>query len=324
MAHACTDDVPSAERLRYWQSHTAAELIGVRCSAFAAEGLVARQRNFDLGDVRITEIAGNEHIVERTDPLLRRHPKNSVFATLLLEGETFYFQAGRCQAIRAGDLIVYGTNTPYLYGVTQPMRQVQVDIASELLPRLSAPIHVDGGLRAGRLLTDPLRREMLAFIEAPRVDRAASTSQRIASLLTLLVQGHADGAEPDMRLLRAEAFIAENFADPALDADAVARELVMSSRHLNRLFEPRGCTATQWIWQTRLEAGRRMLASGSCSPMKVGVVALQCGFATQAHFARLFKERFGVTPSEHRFDRSGLRECSGSALVSVPTAGSPS
>lgn len=300
IAHACTDDVPPAERLRYWQSHTAAELIGVRCSAFAAGGLVARQRNFDLGEVRITEIAGNEHVVERTDPLLRRHPKDSVFATLLLEGETFYFQAGRCATVRAGDLIVYGTNRPYLYGVTRPMRQVQVDIASELLPRLSEPIHIDAGLRTGRLLTEPLRREMLAFVEAPRADRAAAASQRIASLLTVLVQGHADGARPDMRLLRAETFIAENFADPGLCADTVARELAMSSRHLNRLFEPHGCTATQWIWQTRLEAAQRMLTSGSGSPAKVGVVALQCGFATQAHFARLFKERWGVTPSEHR------------------------
>jgi AraC-like DNA-binding protein len=323
MAHACTDDVPFAERIRYWQAHTAAELIGVRCSAFAAEGLVARQRNFALGDVRITEIAGNEHIVERTDLLLRRHPKNSVFATLLLEGETFYFQAGRCQAVRAGDLIVYGTNTPYLYGVTRPMRQVQVDIASELLPRLSAPIHIDGGLRAGRLLTEPLRREMLEFIEAPRVDRAAATGQRIASLLTVLVQGHADGAEPDMRLLRAEAFIAENFADPALDADAVAREVAVSARHLNRLFEPHRCTATQWIWQTRLEAGRRMLASGSRSPMKVGIVALQCGFATQAHFARLFRENHGMTPSEYRHVQGKPRGGCGSAPGSVPAAGSP-
>jgi AraC-like DNA-binding protein len=300
IARASTDDVPPPERLRYWQAHTATELIGVRCSAYADEGLVARQRNFDLGGVRLAEIAGNEHVVERTGPDLRRHPKNAVFACLLLEGETFFFQSGRCVPLHAGDLIVYGTSTPYLYGVTRPMRQVQVDIPAEQLPALMAPIHVDASLRAGRLLTQPLRREMLDFIDAPRADRAAAAGQRIASLLEVLVQSHAERAAPDLRLLRAERFIAEHFADPDVDADAVARGLAMSARHLNRLFEAQGCTATQWIWQTRLAAARRMLASDARSATSVGAVALECGFATQAHFARVFKAAYGMTPSEFR------------------------
>jgi AraC-like DNA-binding protein len=324
VAHASTADVRPAERLRYWQAHTAAELIGVRCSVFAAEGLVARQRNFDLGDVRITEIAGNEHVVERTEPLLRRHPKNAVFATFLLEGETFFFQAGHCVPLRAGDLIVYGTSTPYLYGVTRPMRQVQVDIAAELIPNLPSPIHIDGSLRAGRLLTQPLRREMLEFIESPRADLASAAGQRIASLLTVLVQGHGGCAAPDLRLLRAESFIAEHHADPDLDADTVARSLAISARHLNRLFEAHGCTATQWIWQTRLAAARRMLASDAHSAMNIGDVALQCGFATQAHFARMFRAAHGVTPSEYRLAQIGRGREPAASWQAVPPGNLPS
>lgn len=300
VARACTDDVPADERLRYWQAHTAAELIGVRCSVYAPDGLMARQRNFELGGLRLAEIAGNEHVVERTEPLLRRHPKNAVFACLLLEGETFFFQSGRCMPMRAGDLIVYGTGTPYLYGVSRPMRQVQVDIAADLLPRLSAPIHVDGSLRAGKLLTQPLRREMLEFIEAPRADRAVATGRRIASLLEVLVRSHTEPEAPGLRLLRAENVIAEHAADPELDADAVARRLAISTRHLNRLFEHHGCTATQWIWRTRLAAAHRMLQQSVHAGTAVGDVALQCGFATQAHFARAFKATYGMTPTEHR------------------------
>lgn len=300
VAHASTDDVPAAERLRYWEAHTAAELIGVRCSPYAAEGLVARQRNFDLGDVRLAEIAGNSHVVERNQPILRRHPKDAVFACLLLEGESFFFQAGRCLRLTAGDLIVYRTTTPYLYGMTRPVRQVQVDIAAERLQALAAPIHVDGSLRAGRLLTQPLQREMLDFMEAPRADRAAATGRRIASWLETLVRSHAEPGAPDLRLLRAEAFIAEHLADPDLDAETVARRLSVSTRHLNRLFQPHGCTATQWIWQQRLAAAHRMLASAAHARSAIGELALQCGFATQAHFARVFRDTYGMTPREHR------------------------
>lgn len=306
VAHASTDDVPADERLRYWEAYTASELIGVRCSAYAAEGLSARQRNFDLGTVRLAEIAGNEHVVERTQPVMRRHPKDSLFACLLLEGEAFFYQSGRCLPVHAGDLIVYGTTTPYLYGVTRPMRQVQADIPAEHLqaacglavPR--TPIRIDGSLRAGRLMTQHLRHEMTGFVDAPWMDRAAVAGQRITSLLVALVRAH-DGDTPnhhDVRLLRAESFIAEHLCEPELDAQAVARHVAMSPRHLNRLFEAHGHTVTQWIWRERLAAAHRLLADVRAP--SIGDVAMQCGFATQAHFARLFRQAYGITPSEHR------------------------
>jgi AraC-like DNA-binding protein len=308
VAHACTDDVPAAERLRYWEAYTASELVGIRCSAYAAEGLRARQRNFDLGGVRLAEITANEHVVERTQPILRSHPKDSVFACLLVEGDAFFYQSGRCIPVHEGDLIIYGTTTPYLYGVTRSMRQVQVDIPSERLietcplPAMLAPIRIDGSLRAGRLLTEPLRREMLQFVEAPWADRAPAASRCITSLLEVLIRAHAGdrSGNPDLRLLRAESFIAEHLADPALDAEAVAHHLAMSPRHLNRVFEPHACTATQWIWRQRLAAAHRLLSGGAPASMSIGDVALDCGFSTQAHFAHAFKQAYGVTPSEHR------------------------
>jgi AraC family transcriptional regulator, positive regulator of tynA and feaB len=76
--------------------------------------------------------------------------------------------------------------------------------------------------------------------------------------------------------------------------------MAASTRHLNRLFEPHGCTATQWICRTRLAAAQRLLASGHRAMAPVGEVALQCGFANPAHFARAFKQAYGVTPTEHR------------------------
>jgi AraC family transcriptional activator of tynA and feaB len=76
--------------------------------------------------------------------------------------------------------------------------------------------------------------------------------------------------------------------------------MAMSLRNLNRIFEHRGCSVTQWIWQQRLALGHRMLADASNAAMSIGEMALGCGFATQAPFARAFKESYGLTPSEHR------------------------
>jgi hypothetical protein len=68
------------------------------------DGLRARERNFDLGSVRLADIAGNEHVVERTLPIMRRHPKDSIFACMLLQGEAFFYQAGRCVKMLYGNV----------------------------------------------------------------------------------------------------------------------------------------------------------------------------------------------------------------------------
>lgn len=305
-----TEFAPARERLRYWESYTASELVGLRCSSFAPEGLNARQRNFDLGALRIADIVGNEHVVERTMPIVRRHPKASLFACLLLEGEAFFYQSGRCTPVQSGDLIVYGTEKPYLYGFTRPMRQLMIDVKPADLfdssDRISPDslFKIDGSLRAGQLLTHPLRDRILGFIDNPLTDLATSLHEEIRARLRLLLQPSYDTPRGDdllaLRLLRAERFIAEHLADPELDAEAVANYMAMSLRNLNRVFEKYNCSLTKWIWQERLALAHRQLANSAHSSKSIGDIALGCGFSTQAHFAREFKQRYGTTPTQHR------------------------
>jgi len=306
-----TEFAPTHERLRYWEAYTASELVGLRCTSYADAGLNARQRNFDLGALRIADIVGNEHVVERSMPLVRRHPKDSLFVCLLLEGEAFFFQSGRCTMVQRGDMIVYNTVKPYLYGFTRPMRQLMIDIKAEDLYETAdctppdSLIKVDGSLRAGKLLTDPLRAQMLDFMGNPLSEAAPSLTDEIRARLRVLLRPRT----PDMprseevnalRLLRAERFIADHLSDPQLDAEAVARHLSMSVRNLNRVFEPHKCSITQWIWHERLAMAHRQLLDPAHARRSVSDIALGCGFSTQSHFAREFKQRYGLTPSQHR------------------------
>ena len=311
---AATQFVPARERLRYWESYNTTELVGLRCSTFAPDGLNAQQRNFDLGELRIADIVGNEHVVERTMPIVRRHPKDSLFACMLLEGEAFFYQSGRCTLVHRGDLIIYGTDKPYLYGFTQPMRQLMIDVTAEELFQsggggFSAPssmLKLDGNLRAAQMLIQPLQDQILEFIGNPLADVATSLNEEILARLRLLLVRPSKHDTPcsddvnSLRLLRAERFIAEHLADAELDAEAVANHMAMSLRNLNRVFIQHDCSVTQWIWQERLALAHRQLADTARSSKPIGDIALGCGFSTQAHFAREFKQRYGITPTQHR------------------------
>jgi len=111
-----TASLPVSERLAYWEHYNASALVGLTCQTFAEEGLVARETNLDLDRFRVADIAGNAHVIERPQRLVRSHPKSSAFVSLLTDGEGYFHQGHQWLRMGAGDVIVYDTDRPYLFG----------------------------------------------------------------------------------------------------------------------------------------------------------------------------------------------------------------
>ncbi len=58
-----------------------------------------------------------------------------------------------------------------------------------------------------------------------------------------------------------------------------------------------GKTPMQFVMSYRVEQALEMMKDAARS---LGTIALDCGFADQAHFSRSFKQLIGVSPSAHR------------------------
>ena len=74
----------------------------------------------------------------------------------------------------------------------------------------------------------------------------------------------------------------------------------MSLRRLQELFHESGRHISDHIGERRLEAAAQRLADPACPHLPIGMLAYGCGFTSQAHFARRFKDRDGLTPRERR------------------------
>ena len=59
------------------------------------------------------------------------------------------------------------------------------------------------------------------------------------------------------------------------------------------------------IWRARLESAWRTLRSADGIARPVADIAMLCGFADVPTFNRMFKRRFGMTPSEARVAAEG-------------------
>jgi AraC-like DNA-binding protein len=86
-------------------------------------------------------------------------------------------------------------------------------------------------------------------------------------------------------------------SDPKFTTALAAASVGMSRMHLNRKLRAlTGCATHEYIRERRLEEARALLSQ----PLTVASVACACGFKNGSHFARVFRERFGIAPSAYR------------------------
>ncbi|MCA1449830.1 helix-turn-helix transcriptional regulator [Ensifer sp. IC3342] len=85
--------------------------------------------------------------------------------------------------------------------------------------------------------------------------------------------------------------------EPALSVEIVARRLNISPRYLQRLLEMSGMSFTQSVNELRLRKALALLTEVGDGPRRISDIALQAGFSDISHFNRLFRSRFGDTPS---------------------------
>ena len=79
-----------------------------------------------------------------------------------------------------------------------------------------------------------------------------------------------------------------------LSVESLANEVGLSPAHFSRAFkETMGVPPHRYLLNLRLERARRMLDAEDAT---LSAVAQRAGFADQAHFTRLFKREYGVTP----------------------------
>ncbi|NVZ71915.1 helix-turn-helix domain-containing protein [Pseudomonas costantinii] len=306
---ASTQDTPLEQRLEFWENYNSSILVGLKCSSYSPFGFTATQDNVCLERLRVANIGGNEHVVERDRSMVRAAPKESIFVSLVLGNQSFFYQDNGCNLLQPGELVIYRTDKPYVFGFSGPMRQLifdipQDDFAEHCLRDFKGPLKLGAETPVQRLLVRSLGERTQGFFDAPREDGAGRFQEEAYNLLASIISDHTGehraSALSASYLLAAKQHIQEHLDDPSLSCEQVAAAAGISSRHLARLFAQEGGAPSRYLQEKRLERARQLLASPRGSRLDIAEIAYRHGFSSQAHFARAFKGRFGMTPSEAR------------------------
>jgi AraC family transcriptional regulator len=102
---------------------------------------------------------------------------------------------------------------------------------------------------------------------------------------------------PAYKLSEAIAYIQDHL-DKELSLTEIAAEVKMSPYYFARLFkQSMGIAPYQYLIQQRVERAKRLLKQRNDAIVDV---ALQCGFANQSHFTKLFRQLTGMTPKAYQ------------------------
>jgi AraC-like DNA-binding protein len=90
-------------------------------------------------------------------------------------------------------------------------------------------------------------------------------------------------------------YIRQQLGNPRLTPELITRQLNCSRAHLYRAFAGQGETVANYIREQRLRQARALLAGAPDA--RIGDIAYRCGIEDPVLFARLFRRRFGLSPS---------------------------
>lgn len=242
----------------------------------------------------------------RTPELIREYPSNDLIVAVHSMGSVTGNLNGADYACRPGQLTITDNRMPYDltgHGVTDPTgiwvpaAMLGTDIAAgATVP----PIPRDTPLtRACAALVAGLARDVAARGDEIDDDTELAAIEVVRATLQQELPGTATDLRGNPLYLREAVtdLIEQNFRDPTFDADAIARRLHVSRRHLYRGLEG-GIPLSEMIVDRRLELARSLLADRR--RVRLEGVALASGFSSAATLRNRFRLRFGVTPDEYR------------------------
>jgi AraC-like DNA-binding protein len=159
-----------------------------------------------------------------------------------------------------------------------------------------------------RLLVDYVASSDKHDLSSPQVRQAFA--MHVQDLVALAVGATRDAAElvqgrglRAARLKAIKAEIAARLGDDALSATEIAKHHRVTPRYVHMLFESQGMTFSEYVIELRLARAHSMLTDPRFDGYTVSAVAYEVGFGNLSYFNRVFRRRYGGTPSDVRAQR---------------------
>ena len=303
-----TDGVPAAQRLTYWREGVMRRMVPLRVEG-TANPFRGRMRRIVGDGLELIEFASDDVVAVRSPERCRIDGCDDVTIDLMRRSSRTSMEHGGTQRVTAGDLYLVDYAKPSevrrgahcTVGLTMSRRLVRDVLGPDIALRAGMKFPANG-------LAQVLRHHLRATFDeagtmsvAERVAAAAAAKDVALALLQASHKGEADAERFAHGFHRAALDLIERgCSDPDLSPERIAFALGCSRASLYRAFARHGESVSAAIWQARLERARKILRAPEGIGLLVSEIAVLSGFREMPTFARMFRRRYGMTPSDAR------------------------
>lgn len=299
----------TASNIAAWREATSTffdvdELAAGEVAPFSAEVV-----SYALGSVLLGSARASGQRFRRSAETIARSGVDHIILQLYVTGGYTGMAGSRPIRVDAGDLCVLDLAQTLETRAT-PFENVTMVVPRPMFDaRLLQVEDLHGLVLPGDGALAPLlaRHFGALFDLAPRLslDECQAVVDGTISLISACLRGELERRDADRSvtaeasLLRVRQYIEAQLSSPELSADAVALHFGLSRASLYRLFAPIGGIA-DYIRSRRLHRAFFDLASTGSRNLRISEVARRWQLGTDAHFTRLFKAAYGITPRTAR------------------------
>lgn len=298
-------------RLAVWQDIVCDTFVGLDCQSDLRGSFWGAVSQSRIGPAAFTQVDSTAQRVFRTPSRIARASEDFVLMALGKRGVNGVFQDGREAVVSAGQFVIYDTTRPYELRFNHSFSQTIFQMPRKLLQQRIGSFDA---LTATTFSGDrPLERLTYDFLlnlstTIEHVDPAAAT-RLLDQALDLVAMALADrlgeraphqSIHRSALLYRLKNYILTHLSDPELSMTRAAAAVGISLRYASDLMAAEQLSFRSYVQMQRLERCKRDLSDPSQAARHVGDIAFAWGFNDLAHFSRIFKQRFGVSPREWR------------------------
>jgi AraC-like DNA-binding protein len=301
-----TLDLPTGQRFDYWKHLLSDAIVPLEVDCADTADFSGQLRCCELGALRFIEVAAEPHRARRTSRLIRMAPAGCYKVGLQLRGTSVLTQDGHETTLAPGDFSLYDTDRPYTLMLGETHRMLVLVFPRDMLglpqARLAAvtATRIRGGTAA---LIAPFLGQLAGMLDDVDSRAAVRLADNVLDLLGTTLAERLDHAPEDLdathraQMLQITAFIEEHLSEADLCPAQIAAAHHVSLRQLHKLFHASGITVAGWIRARRLEHCARDLRDATRPVSSIGA---RWGYPDPAHFSRLFKAAYGVSPRDYR------------------------
>ncbi len=263
-------------------------------------------------DLQFNEICYRGQTLERTAQNLAGFDQEYFTFSRPVAGPLLFEQDGRDCIVAPGSLVLLNQTSPYKATTNACYHAFSISIPKKLLLQRSPQIGAFYKLETvnasprGQLLVN-FSKYLSEGIAGWSESEIIALREHLLDLIILLMvndkSAPASSEESSIKVAhreRALSYIKYNHCNPLLNPKLIAAACGISVGYLHKIFQAVDLRVEHSLYFQRLETCKAFLLSPDYRHQSVQQIAYKSGFNHPSHFSRLFREKYGLSPSEFR------------------------